>query len=215
MWESHSHPWQACVEEAWNAYCAGSIPVGAVITDAGGRILARERNHIYDNDGGKAQVHHNPLAHAELNVLLALNYRGIDPHPYILYTTTEPCPLCFGAFYMSGIRELRFACRDPYAGRANLLGTTSYLSRKPIRVAGPQRADLEAILMAMHAEMELGHREGGDWPVLDTWRAVCPRGFGLGEHLHQTGLLGQMRDRRLTAAAMLDGLESSLATVIA
>ena len=52
----------------------------------------------------------------------------------IVYTTTEPCPLCMGALYMSGVRGLRFTSRDPWAGSANLLGTT--------QVCGPERVDL-------------------------------------------------------------------------
>ena len=105
------------------------MPIGAVITDASGQILARGRNH--SRDGGPAPVHSHTLAHAEVNALLALNSDHADPHTCILYTSCEPCPLCFGAFYMSGLRELRYASRDPFGDSVNLLGATPYLKRKP------------------------------------------------------------------------------------
>jgi tRNA(adenine34) deaminase len=43
----------------------------------------------------------------------------IDPK-YSLYTTTEPCVLCFGAIVMSGINRVRYAALDPIAGGSNL-----------------------------------------------------------------------------------------------
>jgi len=45
-WDRLSLPWQACLEEAWSAYCASTIPIGAVVVDADGRILSRGRNRI-------------------------------------------------------------------------------------------------------------------------------------------------------------------------
>ena len=47
MWQSLSQPWRACLEEAWTAYRAGSVPIGAAITDGAGRVVARGRNRIY------------------------------------------------------------------------------------------------------------------------------------------------------------------------
>jgi len=31
MWNRLSIPWKVCFEEAWEAYCKGSIPIGAVL----------------------------------------------------------------------------------------------------------------------------------------------------------------------------------------
>ena len=73
------------------------------------------------------------MAHAEVEALQKLDFDAIDPHSCALYTTTEPCPMCMGTFYMSGIRTLHYASREPYSGSTNLLGTTWYLSRKPIK----------------------------------------------------------------------------------
>ena len=40
LWERLSGPWQACVELAWEAYRAGSLPIGAVVAARHGiRVL--------------------------------------------------------------------------------------------------------------------------------------------------------------------------------
>jgi len=36
FWETLAEPWQGCLAEAWTAYCAGSLPIGAVVTEADG-----------------------------------------------------------------------------------------------------------------------------------------------------------------------------------
>ena len=48
MWSQLSEPWQACLQEAWTAYCHGSHPVGAVINDAAGYLLTRGRNRVFE-----------------------------------------------------------------------------------------------------------------------------------------------------------------------
>ncbi len=186
-WTQLSEAWRACIEQAWTAYCAGSIPVGAAVTDADGRILAKDRNRSYERDCAPTQVQVSPLSHAELNVLAALDYAGIDPHPCVLYASTEPCPMCLGALYMSGVRELRYAARDPYAGSVNLLRTTAYLNRKSIRVIHPQSLELEIILTALSTEFALGREPRAGAPVvLNAWRSVLPAGVALGEELFRS-----------------------------
>ena len=39
FWETLELPWQEAFAQAWEAYCAGSLPIGAVITRAKARIL--------------------------------------------------------------------------------------------------------------------------------------------------------------------------------
>jgi len=134
------------------AYCSGSAPIGAVVTDATGHIIARGRNRIYDAVGAGGYLHGHDLAHAEVNALVTVDYRGLDRQACALYTTTEPCPLCVGAFYMSGLRELHYASCEAWAGSVNMLGTTPYLQRKSIRLFGPEDPELEALIVALHVE---------------------------------------------------------------
>jgi tRNA(adenine34) deaminase len=48
MYDSLSTPWQVCVDLAWEAYCAGSLPIAAVIVDEVGNIVATdEGSHLH------------------------------------------------------------------------------------------------------------------------------------------------------------------------
>lgn len=97
-------PWSAAFSEAWTAYKGGSVPVGAVFTDATGELRFRGRNQVYSAQTAALPLQHTRLAHAELNVLVQSTpadrlYEGI------LYTTLEPCPMCVGAAVVCGIRH--------------------------------------------------------------------------------------------------------------
>ena len=212
MWDSLALPWQTCLEEAWMAYCSGAVPIGAAVTDAEGHIIGRGRNRITgensDTPTGVLSVSRHELAHAELNALLSLNYfyhevtLQKDPHTWCLYTTMEPCPLCLGAFYMSGLRQLHYAARDSFAGSVNLLGTTPYLSRKPIQVFGPVAA-LENLSVGLVVESMLRDSPADrSQLLLDHWRKVVPMGVALGEHLFAQQILSQLQAANATAAEM-------------
>ena len=227
LWDRLEPPWQACLEEAWLAYGAGSVPIGAVVTDSLGRIIGRGRNRIGDrapasthaaplNGPARAVVAFHDLAHAELNALLSLNYvyenetEADNPHRWLLYTTMEPCPLCLGALYMSGIRALHYASRDPYAGSVNLLGATPYLSRKPVRVFGPHPL-LEIISAALSVEWSLFHETDHSAQfVLDHWRPVLPLGVALGERLFERQVIRELQARHASAADMTERVAAEM-----
>jgi tRNA(adenine34) deaminase len=209
MWDSLSPAWQATMELVWEAYCDDCLPIAAVITDVDGIILARGRNRIRSKrtspQGFRAG---NILAHAEVEALNNLDYDSVDHHTCILYTSTEPCPMCLGAFYMSGLRTLHYASRDPYAGSVNLLGTTPYLSVKNIQIVGPTSPELENIVMALYVEKELCDLSGNahGHVVLEAWRQVVPGGVALGESLYQTGKLRQLKDTGTSVREVIDAL---------
>jgi tRNA(adenine34) deaminase len=96
--------------EAELAQAAGEVPVGAVILDSDGTILARGQNRVIRD--------HDPTAHAEIvamrNAGQALgNYRL---EGCTLYVTLEPCAMCAGAMIHARIARLVFGALDPKAG---------------------------------------------------------------------------------------------------
>ena len=210
MWENLSPQWQAALEMAWEAYCSGTIPIGAVIADAEGNIYARGRNRIMDTSAPDNQVCANELAHAELNALLSLklDYDECKAKSVALYTTMEPCPLCMGAVYMSDVKTLHYAAHDPWAGSTNLLGTTPYLSRKPIKVFEPNDTVLEDILVALLTEYEL-HKRGEDFlsnRFFDVTRAILPNAVEKGTALYRSGELRKKQKAGLPANQVFDWL---------
>jgi tRNA(adenine34) deaminase len=210
MWSELGLLWQTALEEAWGASCAGCVPIGAVIVNENGDIIARGRNHINDQDVPPGQICGHQLAHAELNALLVVTCPHEEFRQLAIYTTMEPCPLCMGAIYMSGIRRLYYACRDAYAGSADMLGSTPYLSRKPLKAFGPPRSDLENILAAIQTEDRVVNSLSDHSFMQETWRQVCPQGVALGERLASSRDLSAMRNKNLPTAEVIDWLESQL-----
>lgn len=143
---------------------------------------------------------------------MTLDYAAVeDIHACSLYTTTEPCPLCLGAFYMSGVRGLHYASRDPFAGSANLLGTTPYLSRKPIRLAGPPDPALERLVMAMFVCYSLPERREVYREVFAAMDAIVPGCIDQGRLLADGQVMARLRQQAAPAAQAVDALASTLA----
>lgn len=96
--------------EAAAAGAAGEVPVGAVLIDSAGNIVAA--------GGNRVERDHDPTAHAEMLVLRAGAARlgakrlaGCD-----LYASLEPCPMCAAAIGLAHIRRLYFAAYDAKGG---------------------------------------------------------------------------------------------------
>jgi len=89
---------------------AGEVPVGAVLVDADGHILARAFNQPIGL--------HDPTAHAEILALRAgARLRGNYRLPGVsLYVTMEPCIMCLGALLQARVRRLVFGAPDPKGG---------------------------------------------------------------------------------------------------
>ena len=96
--------------EAEAAAARGEVPVGAVLVDAVGRVLAAAGNCV--------EADHDPTAHAEMLVLRAAAARlGAKQLPECdLYVTLEPCAMCAAAIALARLRRLYFGAYDPKDG---------------------------------------------------------------------------------------------------
>jgi tRNA(Arg) A34 adenosine deaminase TadA len=185
----------------------GSIPIGAAITDQHGRVVARGRNRIFEKTApGKLLCGHR-LAHAEVNALIALEWPHTDPRTHILYTTTEPCPLCIGAIRVTRLGEVRYAARDSAGGSIALLEATPYMRRGGLRVVGPMAPEFEAIVVALHVEFSLRTDQFTQSPwLLETWQTSVPTGVALGRELFLSGRLQQWRTDHSSIAQVMQSL---------
>jgi tRNA(Arg) A34 adenosine deaminase TadA len=86
------------------------IPVGAVLVDANGRLLAEGWNrNISERD---------PSAHAEIVAMRRAGER-LDNHRLLgatLYVTLEPCAMCAMAMVHARIARVVYAASDPKTG---------------------------------------------------------------------------------------------------
>jgi tRNA(Arg) A34 adenosine deaminase TadA len=101
---------QLALDQARLAASRGEVPVGAVLTDADGNVLAQA--------GNATEARADPTAHAEMLVLRqAAALRGEKfLADCTLVVTLEPCPLCAAAISLYRIRRLVFGAYDPKGG---------------------------------------------------------------------------------------------------
>ncbi|SLN27974.1 nucleoside deaminase [Roseisalinus antarcticus] len=100
----------SALDEARAAGLRGEVPVGALIVDPSGRIVAC--------DGNRTRELADPTAHAEILALReACRKAGSDRLPdHDLYVTLEPCPMCAAAIGFARIRRLYYGAADPKSG---------------------------------------------------------------------------------------------------
>ncbi|MCA0450585.1 MAG: nucleoside deaminase [Proteobacteria bacterium] len=101
---------ELALEQARKAAQAGEVPVGAVLVDAAGAVLAATHNRVErDKD---------PTAHAEmLAIRAAAAKRGDARLPDCdLYVTLEPCPMCATAISFARLRRVYWGASDPKGG---------------------------------------------------------------------------------------------------
>jgi tRNA(adenine34) deaminase len=95
------------IKEAEKSLRGHGIPVGAILV-RDNRIVGRG-NRSFNNAAF--------LDHAEIQALRSMfkKYkRAMDR--LILYTTFEPCVMCFGALLHVGVKKIVYAMEDPFGG---------------------------------------------------------------------------------------------------
>ncbi len=103
-------PMEEALTEAQAAAARGEVPVGAVIVDGKGEIIARA--------GNRTRELNDPSAHAEMLVIRAACEAAKSERltGYALYVTLEPCAMCAGAISFARIAKLYFGAGDPKGG---------------------------------------------------------------------------------------------------
>ena len=117
---------------------SGDVPVGAIVLDAKGEVIATGVN--------QRELTNNPVAHAEIVAIeKAASATGswrLDG--CTLVVTLEPCPMCAGAIAQARITKLVFGAWDEKAGA---VGSKWDLLRDPRQIYKP-----EVITGVMEAE---------------------------------------------------------------
>ncbi len=122
---------------AAEAAAASEIPVGAVVIDGGGRIIAEGRNTREET--------HDPTGHAEIEALrraaASVGSWNLDGHTLVV--TLEPCIMCAGAILQSRVGRVVFGAWDDKAGAAGSMYDVLRDRRLPYRaeVIGGVQAD--------------------------------------------------------------------------
>ncbi len=101
---------RAALAVAQKANASGDVPVGAVIINSAGEIIATGHN--------ERELHNDPTAHAEIVAIRRaaeiLGQWRLEDHTIVV--TLEPCPMCAGAIAQSRISTIVFGAWDEKAG---------------------------------------------------------------------------------------------------
>jgi tRNA(adenine34) deaminase len=125
------------LDEARAALAHGDVPIGAVVLDSSGVVLAATHN--------TRELQRDPTAHAELVALREAGRRlgSWNLAGCTLAVTLEPCTMCAGAVVLARVTRLVFGAWDPKAGAVGSLWDVvrdRRLNHRP-QVSGGVRAD--------------------------------------------------------------------------
>ncbi|MDD6383662.1 MAG: tRNA adenosine(34) deaminase TadA [Selenomonadaceae bacterium] len=137
------------LEEAQKAYDLGEVPIGAVLVDASGEVVARGHN--------MREIWRDATAHAEMiaireacEKLSRWRLSGLT-----LYVTIEPCPMCAGAIVMSRVDRVVYGSTDARAGACesvfNIPGNPM-LNHRPEMTAGILQEECAGIMKRFFKE---------------------------------------------------------------
>ena len=190
-WNALPDVWKASFEQAAVAYLrSGSVPIGAVVVDEGGRIIAR---------GGNGFAH-DRLAHAEIAALSAIP-SSTDRSACEIYCTLEPCPMCAGAIRLCQLRAVHCAAFDPAAGCTELFEANDFMRAFPCSVHAPNIPQLELVVVALVSEFR--HRtEHGRWR--EHWLRYHPIGAELGASLAKANAYRQWVSLSMSAEELYE-----------
>ena len=111
------------------ASASGDVPVGAIILNQSGEVIATGAN--------QREMSHNPVAHAEIIAIQkaasAIGNWRLDGCTLIV--TLEPCAMCAGAIAQARIPRLVFGAWDEKAGA---VGSQWDLLRDPRQLHKPE-----------------------------------------------------------------------------
>ncbi len=147
---SHDKAMRQAIEVAKLALVSGDVPVGAVILDAAGDIVATGYN--------RREIDGDPTAHAEIVAIREaaskLESWRLDNHTLVV--TLEPCAMCAGAIAQSRIATVLFGAWDEKAGAVgsvwDVLRDPRTLHKTEV-IAGVLEAECAALLNSFFEEL--------------------------------------------------------------
>lgn len=144
--------WEPAMRQALDEARAASehadVPIGAVVLDAEGRVIA--------GAGNERELLGDPTAHAEVLALRRASERLGSWHldGCTLVVTLEPCTMCAGALVLARVARLVFGAFDPKAGAVSSLWDVvrdPRLNHRPHVVAGILEPECGALLQEFFA----------------------------------------------------------------
>lgn len=124
------------LNEAIRAMQEGNLPIGAVLL-INGKVIGTGRNNQVSNS--------DYFSHAE-SILIKQHASQIKEaskrnEKIELFTTLEPCLMCFGTAVHNRISRIVYACPDPLAGVTNMNPPTKWYGKRWPEIKGNIKRD--------------------------------------------------------------------------
>ncbi len=111
---SHEELLQEAIHEAKKGWEEGGIPIGSVLADENGNVVARGHNMRVQKD--------DPTAHAEMECIRNAGRRR-DWHKLTLVSTLSPCSMCSGTALLFKIPNVIIGENETFMGAEDWLQT--------------------------------------------------------------------------------------------
>lgn len=154
--DEHAESLREAIGLSRSAVANGNEPFGSVLVKDQ-TVVLRAENSVFTG--------HDMTNHAELNLvkLAAKQYDRDVLADCTLYTSTEPCAMCAGSIYWSGIGRVVFACSEARLGEIAGIGlavpsrVVLETGARKVTVVGPTELQEEAA--EVHQAFWPGHLE--------------------------------------------------------
>lgn len=147
----HEHFMGLALDLARKAAAEGNRPVGSLIVNGAGKILAQGGNRVYTD--------FDPTAHGEILVIreAGRSLKTVDLTGCTLYSSLEPCPMCCWAIVQSNVSRLvlggrHAALHNKDVGRYTVEALLELTGRSIELVTGIRSQESEDMRRAWNAE---------------------------------------------------------------
>jgi len=141
------------MEYAKQSYDRGNFPVGALLVID---------DKVIDGEGNNAREKSSRSSHAEhmvidINGPLLKSSEGIIK----IYTTLEPCLMCYGHMMMNRVNELYYACPDPYGGGTTINWDVPFHKKRKPKIEGGilRQESLDLLIRFMEKQTKPGWKD--------------------------------------------------------
>ena len=127
-----------------------------------------------------------------MNVLNKLDMRNVsDRSELVLYSSLEPCHMCLGMVYLTGIKTIRSAARDLHMGTSHFIYEDAFLRTKQIdyKNEGGDEEMFSLVLQSYFEVKQVAARK--DTAALECYRRTNETAVEIAEKLYLRRILDQ------------------------